>query len=465
MNQKLATFFVIVFLINGCDEDSSPQNTGFVDNPNFETPDWTTASHGKSAEPNFEIVFPSEIVNRIDMVISKENWQKMLDDMTEKYGPFGSGNFGPDGNQNAENPIWAPCEFYFNEKQWYKVGIRFKGNSTLRYAWSRGKWKIPLKLDFDEFEDEYPQIDNQRFYGFKQLSMSSNAMDNSLLREKVTADIFRNAGIPAAHTAFYVVYIDHGEGAQFFGLYTAVEEVDDTVIETQFINDDGNLYKPEGKGATFSKGSFSKESFTKKTNEDDLDWSDILALFDALHDEVRSADSTQWRTQLDISFSTEIFLKWLATNTTIQNWDSYGMMSQNYYLYYDPATLKLTWIPWDHNEALMNGHDNRGRVLSIGLTEVGDDWPLIRFLMDDDVYKDQYRLHLHAVVDGPFKVENMVTIYQKYHDLIRPFIAGTGEDNTDPEISSFTLDQGLNELIYHVKTRNDVVEKYLNSEE
>jgi len=322
--------------MSACEDKKSED----VDDPNFDTPDWTDESHSKSGEPNYEIVYPIDKVSRIDVVISKKNWEKMIDDMTAKWGPFGQGGQKP-GNFADDNPIWVPCDFFFEEKQWYKVGIRFKGNSTLGFAWHRGKWKIPLKLDFDEYEDDYPQIDNQRFYGFKQLSMSSNAMDPSLIREKVSADIFRDAGVPAAHTAFYRVYLDHGDGPQFWGIYTCVEEVDDTVIETQFISDNGNLYKPEGRGATFAKGSFSKPSFAKKTNEDDSDWNDILAMFDALHSDNRISDPAAWRNELESIFQTDIFLMWLATNTTIQNWDSYGKMSQNYYLYNDPETSKL----------------------------------------------------------------------------------------------------------------------------
>jgi len=66
----------------------------------------------------------------------------------------------------------------------------------------------------------------------------------------------------------------------YFGLYTAVEVVDDTVIGTQFADDSGNVYKPEGTGATFAEGTFDEASFDKQTNEDEADYSDILALFE-----------------------------------------------------------------------------------------------------------------------------------------------------------------------------------------
>jgi len=341
------------------------------------------------------------------------------------------------------------------------VGVRFKGNSTIRFSWNRGIWKIPLKLDFDEFEDDYPQIDNQRFYGFKQLSMSSNAMDPSLLREKVSADIFRSAGIPSAQTAFYRVYLDHGNGPEFWGLYTCVEEVDDTVIESQFTSDDGNLYKPKGRGATFAKGSFTEESFSKHTNEDDSNWSDILNLFDLLHSSDRLIEPTVWRSKLESIFRTDVFLKWLATNTTIQNWDSYGKMSQNYYLYNDPETSKLTWIPWDHNEAMINAGQFR-TPLSIGLNEVGDNWPLIRFLLDDEVYLKEYRSNLKITVEDAYSPQKMIEIFQRYNDLIKPFIDRSDDDKKDPEVNLQQLGDGLAYLINHVNSRYIAITSFIN---
>ena len=70
---------------------------------------------------------------------------------------------------------------------------------------------------------------------------------------------------PAAHTSFCRVFVDFGEGPIYFGLYTIIEEVDDTVIDDQFDDDDGNLYKPEGTGASFAFGTFSERTFTKKS--------------------------------------------------------------------------------------------------------------------------------------------------------------------------------------------------------
>lgn len=108
------------------------------------------------------------------------------------------------------------------------------------------------------------------------MSFSSNFRDSSLLREKVAADIFREAGVPSAQTAFYAVYIDYGEGPVYFGLYTVLEVIEDTVIETRFDDGSGNVYKPEGNAAAFAEGTYDEEDFDKETNQDEADYSDVL---------------------------------------------------------------------------------------------------------------------------------------------------------------------------------------------
>ena len=446
---------------------------------------WQEATHSKTAQPDYDVVFPQDEVKRMDIVIEPEYWQAMLDDMTDKYGIFGAGGDrkpgggdavgqGPvegiqppaqgerppmGGGKFADNPIWVPVTVLFEGDAWYYVGVRFKGNSSLRSSWTSGVMKIPLRLDFDEFEDSVPQIDDQRFYGFKQLSLSNNFKDESFLHEKLAADLFREAGVPAAHTAFYEVYLDYGEGPVYFGLYTMVEVVENTVIKEQFEESSGNLYKPEGQAGSFAVGNFNTEVFAKETNQDEADWSDIQALFDCLHDPIRSTDPAAWRAELESIFDVDGFLNWLAVNTTIQNWDTYGVMFHNYYLYHDPDTDLLTWIPWDNNEAFYSG----GRLnppLSVSLSEVTDRWPLIRFLIDDDLYRSQYDAYLLEFTTNVFDPQKIAETYGYYHDLVRDSVLAELEGYSYLS-SDAAFERSLNILIDHAVQRNEAIKAYL----
>lgn len=182
----------------------------------------------------------------------------MSANMTDLYGEFGGSSVGGAGDLivSDEDPLFVPADLFYKEMQWYRVGIRFKGNSSLKSAWQAGILKLSFKLDFDEFEDDYPQIKNQRFYGFKKFSLKNNDNDPSQMREKVAADVFKAAGLVVSHTAFYTLYIDHGNGPEYFGLYTLVEEVDGSVLDTQFSSDDGNLYKPEDGSTNFKENTY-----------------------------------------------------------------------------------------------------------------------------------------------------------------------------------------------------------------
>lgn len=319
--------------------------------------------------------------------------------------------------------------------------------------------KLPFKLDFDEFEDDYPQIDNQRFYGFKKLSLKNNYHDDSMLREKVAGDVFRNGGLVGSHTAFYTVYVDHGNGPTYFGLYTLVEEVDDTVLDTQFSDEDGNLYKPDGNAATFASGTYNESEYVKKTNEDEADFTDVSSLLSILHDETRTTDAAAWRTNLEAVFDTDVFLKFLATNTVIQNWDTYGRTKHNYYLYNNPDTSKLTWIPWDNNGALKYGQLGSPEL---DFSDVNpSEWPLIRYLYQDAVYKTQYDIYVQEVVDDSFNTSTMQSLYSTYFALIQPYVTSEIEGYTFLN-NSTDFQTAVNELNSHVEERATAVSNYLN---
>lgn len=469
------------------------------------TESWTEESHCRTAKPNYELVFPQDSVNRLDIIFDPEEWQIMMDDMTDLYGEFGemehstegerspppqppdgpphgfadasfprpgmpfptgAGPGGPGGHGLSigedRNPVWVHASILFNGMEWLNVGIRFKGNSSLSFIWGEGIMKLPIKLDFDEFENDFPEIRDQRFYGFRQLTLSSNFMDFSLLRENMTADIFRNAGVPAPHTAFYRIYVDYGDGPVYFGLYTMVEVIDDTVIEEQFADDGGNVYKPEGLGATFAEGSFTEEAFDKETNQTEGDWSDILHLFNVLHSDSRTIDTSAWRMELERVFDVDGFLLWMAVNVIVQNWDTYGRSPHNYYLYNDPISGLLTWIPWDNNMALRS---DKGLfpVLTLDLDDVNRNWPLIRYLMDDPIYREKYLENLELVLETAFDPEVITDRYRYLHDLITPFV--TGEYG---ELPGYTLldspdefDAALEDLVNHVSRRNLEVDAFL----
>ncbi len=487
-------------------------------------------ANSKQSTPNYALVFPQGRVSTLEITLTKADWDSINGDMKNKFGnefgkgrgfpgpgmmpkdgprppmspdgrsfpPMGGGTMGGGGLQLGKGePNYVAVSLKFNGKTWQKVGFRLKGNSTLMMSWGQGIYKLPFRLSFDEFEKQFPATKNRSFYGFKELSMAPGANDNSLIREKVTADIFRTAGIPAAQTAFYKVYIDFGEGLKYCGVYTMVEVIDDTMVKTQFgeakgTMSEGNIYKPE---STFAR--FNPKQFEKKNHKKQADYGDVQAFVTALNDSVRLTNPLQWRTNLEKTFNVPHFLKYLAINNVITNWDTYGAMAHNFYLYNSP-TKKLTWIPWDNNEAMstrgsggmrpmpgagqppqgfqppegfgpppnaspMGGRGGFGAGVSLNLADVDKKWPLIRYLADDPVYFSQYKAYVKEFTESVFTPAKMQKLFAQNHALIAPFVNGK-EKETKP-YSQLRDESGfinsLNQLNEHVVNQNKKVTDFL----
>lgn len=475
--KKLFFAFCVVLAVVGCrneeelleqyyDNDEEEYNPEDADTEAY--PDWSELTHSKNVSPNFDLVFAEGKVHRIDITMTAENWNAMWDDLDDNMGSSSSGpGGGMGGNMGGGSvsvvdftPIWVPCTITYEDTDWYEVGVRFKGNSSLSSAYSSNVKKLSMKLDFDEFEDDYPALKNQRFYGFKQLNLNNNYNDNSFMREKVVSDLFREFGLAAARTAFCEVWLDYGSGSKYFGLYTLLEEVDDTVIDYQFADGSGNLYKPEDDAAQFNSGSYDTEEFNLKTNLTTCDYSDVRALYDAINASGRTSNQASWMSGVESAFDVDVFMKWLAVNSTVQNWDTYGNMAHNYFIYNNPSTGQLTWIPWDNNEALQSGSGQYSSIEPSSMSRVSSSWPLISYLIAIDEYKALYDDYLRDFIDNYFTSDIMTARYTTYSDLIKQYAYD--------EVSGYTFlssdasfDAAITTLKSHVSSRYTTVNSYL----
>lgn len=471
---------LIISLLAACASDPGTETPNYID--------WETQSHSDEINANYEKVFADSVL-AIKIKISSENYAKMqknLETIVGKFGegidknktpppelfkacekleegatceatiigakikgdcfrgPFESAFCKPEGEDPQMpkgeklidvDPDYYPIDLVVEDHIWRNVGMRYKGNSSLSFSWKFGVLKLPFKLKFDEFEDDFPEIDNQRFYGFKKLSFASGFNDNSLMRDALASDILEDHGIPAAKHRFVHVQVDFGKGPINYGLYTMIEDPSDAMMTRVKGNKDGNIYKPEGPGADWTH--FNKKGFSKKNNKKEKNWTDVENAIAALYAD--RSDAAAWREALDKSFDTQRFLKWLAVNTFIGNWDAYGLLPHNYYLYSDAKTGRIEWIPWDHNEAFkQKNQTDFGEAPSLLLTEIDDKWPLVRFLLDDPIYKQIYLDELDAVSKGLARESAFAKRVDKYRSQIADF--------AKQEAAPYTTRQGNEDL-------------------
>jgi hypothetical protein len=482
--RELAALLALLAAATGCERDEAVSCSG--DPPEIVRPGfWERDSHCRGVPADYDEVFGDGVLHVFTITVSSGDYAAMMDDMDEKFS--GSSTSIPDLDA-LPTPIRVPVTVQYGGRTWTRVGMRWKGHSSLKAAWNSGVRKLSFLLDFDAFEELWPEILDQRFFGFERLNFSNAYNDPSLIREKVAAEIFRAAGVPVARVAFAPVYLDRGDGPFYLGLYTLIEDPADELLETQFGDDRGNLYKPWGDAARWRDvgdvdGGLPaweediEEHFEKHTNEDDADWADVMEAVERLH-RARNVPA-YWRAELEEVLDVSSFLRTLAMSRAMVNWDSYGCMHHNYYLYADPTGGgRLAWFPWDLNEAMLlreqDGCPPPGSVMLDEIVDADDpaidaDWPLIAFLLADGEYREEYRELLRAALDGSFEEGAVIQAMRDAHELIAPWVVGPEEaeahpySNTTAERFGGSLTEGDDALEPHVHARHLAVEAALEN--
>jgi hypothetical protein len=441
---------------------------------------WDARTHGDGATPDYARLFSLERVHELNIVISADNYRRMQEDLLEIVpwaqfmgrgrsgappaagapppggaAPPGSGILGRGWNLTTRDPEYVPVTVHHDGRVWTQVGMRFKGNfSLMMAALAPGNGKTSFRLNFDRYEDTHPEVSNQRFHGFKELTFSSNFGDDTQIREALANEIFRDRGVAAPRVAFYRISVDAGGGPEYWGLYTMVEDpADGAMLRSQFGRSSGNLYKPDGPGADWTK--FDPAGFEKKNNRTKPDYTDVAEAIAALH---ADGPSAQWRANLEKRLDVDHFLRWLAVNQVVDNWDAYGRFAHNYYLYADPGRGgRLVWIPWDNNFAFGGtpfgampigfrgagppppaapGQRGTPAGFMIGSSDdvlherVGKEWPLISRLLADGTYRARYRAHLADALGGLYEADALRARAHAWHALIASAVARESEFRT-----------------------------------
>ena len=357
------------------------------------------------------------IMNEFDQ--PKENAAGVAGDNGRRFQPGpprrfnGPGGPGPMMGQEFKE---GTATLEFEEQTFGAIRLRFKGNSSFNF--SRNSLKHSLKLDFNDLQK------GRTFFGLTKLNLNNNAMDPSQIREALAYDIFRHGGVPAGRTAFAKVFITvPGRFAKSCaGLYTVVEQVDERFLKNHFGTKEGLLMKPEhAPGLPFFGNDWS--SYTNllqpKTIASSHDTSRLIEFVKCLNFD---ADA-RFRSAVSGFVDVDEFLRFLALQALLSNMDSPLMTGHNYYLWLNPKTRQLVWIPWDLNEAfggfLRAGTIDDQMALSIDrpFTRVNR---LAERLMETPGIKTRYHEMVRGLLATNFNAARLFPLADAMAAAIRP---------------------------------------------
>ena len=168
----------------------------------------------------------------------------------------------------CEDKEYAACTLVIDGEACRNVAIRAKGNSSLSTVSSYGNNRYSFKVEFDHYDDA------NTYYGLDKLSLNNLIQDNTLMKDFLCYQLMGSFGV-AAPLCSYVSITVNGEP---WGLYLAVEGVEDAFLRRNYGTDAGELYKPDSlsfggdRGGSFDpadfSGDFDPADFAKRHGEE-----------------------------------------------------------------------------------------------------------------------------------------------------------------------------------------------------
>jgi len=366
----------------------------------------TTAEASSSVKSaDYEGLFKKDSVVDIKINVSEEDWKSMMD------------------NPTAEE--YKSASVTINGTTIDNVGFRTKGNSTLKQVAQSDSDRFSFRVKLDKY------VDAQKYMGLDEIALNNEYSDPSYMREYLSYEALRAIGAKVPETVFANVYIND----KLYGFYLCIETVDDSFLNRNFGNNDGNLYRQDqGSTLQYKEGS-NYDSSEQKQGKDESK-TDLKNLIKTLND-MPQGQKGNIESVLDVDSA----LKYIAANTVLGSYDSYsGNFTQNYYLYGQDG--KFTVIPWDYNMSF-GGFGMGGDATTIPIDEpvMGvniKNLPMINNLLSVDDYKTKYHQYIEELLKYLDGFESRVT---EVANVIRPYV------KADPT-KFYTMEQFEANIIY-----------------
>ena len=289
--------------------------------------------------------------------------------------------------------------------QFKDAGIRYKGNSSFTSSSAAVPLHANFKLKFDVFGA------NGKWDGEKTFNLHPGVIDTSKMREAIAYAVFRAAGVPAPRTTYAeVTFTVPGVIAtSSAGLFTIIEDVNKTFLERVLPPGTGLLMKPEGlRGGVRSLGdAWSQYAPVLRPDRDATTHEQQRVMeFSKL---VSQTDVALFRSRIGDYLDVETFLRFIAVNAFLVNWDGYLRGGHNFYLYLDPADDKFRFLPWDLDLSL-GSRMGRGGETSDIMAPAGTDQPLIYWLLDDPAVAARYKAIVRELGGTAFSAAHLTKL-------------------------------------------------------
>ena len=339
------------------------------------------------------------------------------------------------------------------------VGVRYKGSGTFLTGYVEGK--CSFKIDFNEYEK------GGEFRGLKKFNLNNNISDPSYLREALSYELFREAGIAAPRVGWAHVNVIVGDDEPTqLGFYSIIEQVDKRFLKRHYGSSKGLLLKP----STFGTFRYFGEDWTPyedaynpKTTATDQQKKRLIE-FARL---VQKGTDEEFASRVEEFLDMDQFLTFLSMNVLLSNMDSFLGGSQNYYAYLNPKSNRFELLPWDLDHSfgafpLMGTPESR-RDMSIDRpgAQSSNNRVLERVLANDG-FRDAYHRKLDSLLDTVFDEQKLQAQIEVAGDFVRPLIHESEQGKFDLVLGEAPTWGEPHVLKYFVTKRTESVRDQLS---
>ena len=313
-----------------------------------------------------DLLFDDSFVHTINLIIPEQNWKYMID--------------------HAEEEQYVPCVAEIDGEKIENVALRPKGNSSLSSIALQGGDRFSFKIEFDHYRK------GSTFHGLDKLSLSNLGSDPTCMKDYFAYQMMKSVGVESPLCCYTLLKVN----GKNFGLYLAVEAIEDSFALRNYGSSFGQFYKPD----IFAIESISPFSFLSVLQEDNLfeslkasqpgqridalgsiinlAFADQQKLVDISALQYAGDDPKNYRTVFDTAvfplknqekkayiaavkalhsgedpgqvLDLEQVMRYFVAHNFINNYDSYnGVFVHNFYIHQKNGRLSL--IPWDYNLA------------------------------------------------------------------------------------------------------------------
>ena len=322
------------------------------------------------------------------------------------------------------------------------------------------------------------------------------------MKDYITYQLMNEMGA-ASPLCSYVYITVNGED---WGLYLAVEAVEDSFLQRNYGNEGGELYKPDsmglgggrenGKDFDMDKfmdnfdgmkgfeefsgqmsnfgGGFGMGSSDVKLQYTDAHLDSYSNIFNNAKTDITKADKERLIKALrkltngeDIedTVAIEEVIRYFVVHNFVLNGDSYtGSMIHNYYLYENDGQMQM--IPWDYNLAFgtFQGGGNATSVVNSPIDSPVDgdmsDRPMIAWIFHDQEYTELYHTIFAEFINGCFESGYFENMLDTVKEMIAPYV----EKDPTKFCTYEEFEKGVEALKEFCLLRSESVRKQLNGE-